>query len=122
MEEQNYEQRFQQFIDKMKNHDFSYLGEVDLEKWKKGINNEYLLRKEIKDIIVLFGKEEAERILKICLDQVEDLSYKNVIYTQIKIMFYPYTRLIKKGNTPLVSEFKLKNHQSIKHGTTDKMF
>jgi hypothetical protein len=113
---------FGDFLDACKNYDYGYLAEVDLEKWKKGINQEYLMRKLLKAVIDEFGVEEANRIQKIVLEHVENVMTSGVIHTQIKMWFYPFTKLNDYRHSKQVSLYKLKNHDQLKNSEmVDKM-
>jgi hypothetical protein len=106
-------------MDMIKEYDFSYLIQEDLEKWKKGVNKEYIIKSLIHDVLEQYGFENWKK-LEIALIKATPLYLTHDIELRtIAGWFLPYNKPKESKHTP--SEYKLKNHQSLKSGDTDKM-
>lgn len=112
MEQQNLEQLFSSFLEDCKKFPYDYQLTTDLDKWKKGVNEEYLMKKKVALIVESFGQESVNRIEKIVLSEVPDNLMYNLIPTTIKMWFLPYKHKTPKESD--LSSYRLQVGKSIK--------
>ena len=104
----------------VKNFDFGYLIMDDLDKWKQGVNKEYLVKKKIHEVLTNYGYENWKKLETALLKATRETLQHDIEHNTIHNWFLPYNR--PKQNDSNISSYKLKNHQSLKNGTnTDRM-
>lgn len=110
---------FEELIDLIKKHDFTYLILDNLEIWKKSVNSEYLIKKKLKQVMDHFGHEHYIRVKKAILKEIKnDMIYKSVIPNQVDSWFLPYMHIemIKQHESTIThSSYKLTHHNKLKH-------
>ena len=52
----------EKLMDDLKGYDFSYLLTDDLEKWKQGVNKEYLMKKQLDLVVKKYGIENISKL------------------------------------------------------------
>lgn len=113
-EKQQAKQLLDEWLELCKNHNFDYTLTSDLDKWKQGINQEYHLRKKLKEVIDLFGVEEVDRILKITRENVVDNMLYGVIPNTIYTCFLPYIAAKKNLKPSSVSQYQVSVGKNLK--------
>lgn len=116
---------FDQLVDLVKKHDFTFHILNNLELWKKGVNSEYLIRKKLKQVMELYGSENYIRIKKALLKEINnDMIYKSVIPNQVDTWFLPYmhVEMLKQHDSEIKhSSYKLTHSDKLKNSEiTDK--
>lgn len=109
----------EELVDMVKSFDFFYLLNDDLEKWKQGVNKEYLVKKKLHEVLTKYGTDSWNRLQKVLLKSITPLLLHDIEERTIQGWFFPYDKP-KTKNAP--SSYKLQNHQSLKNGkSTDRM-
>lgn len=81
---------FNKLINLVKTFDFSYVITEDLDRWKKTVNQEYLIKKQLKQAIEEFGIESTNKLHKVILDTVEHVMLNDLEEKIIDLWFLPY--------------------------------
>lgn len=103
----------------VKDFDFTYLILNDLEKWKQGVNKEYLVKKLLDEIIQKYGIETWKKLKVAVLKETPQYLNHNIEHNTISNWFLPYD--LPTENETKTSSYKLQNHASLKHGDTNRM-
>ena len=119
MAKQIKDEKVDELINMVKSFDFSYLINDDLEKWKQGVNKEYLVKKLLHEVLEKYGTDSWKRLLKVLLESVTPMLNHDIEIVTLHKWFMPYDR--PKENDKNISSYKLHNHSSLKHGDTNRM-
>jgi hypothetical protein len=114
MKEQDAKLILDMFVEDAKKFNFNYHLSTDLEKWKKGVNEDYLMRKKVAVLIDSFGGENTERLLKIILNEVPDNLMYGLVKNTLYLWFLPYIHTNKKS-TSTVSEYQVSVAKTLKN-------
>ena len=109
----------EQLMDQLKGYDFSYLLTDDLEKWKKGVNKEYLIKKQLDLVVKKYGIENISKLEKAVLKSVSKVYEDDLEEYVITLWFMPYY-LQKKNITNEGPSIRLQSHKSIKNNPNDR--
>ena len=113
-------EKFEEFMEQVKAFNFSYVLTTDLDEWKKNINKEYLIKKELKEVIDELGIESVPRLHKVVIEAVDhvllnDLETKiidNDPSTRINSMLTDNYRCVLGRSVWWVSTNHSDNHQA----------
>lgn len=103
----------------LKGYDFSYLLTDDLEKWKQGVNKEYLLKKQLDLVVKKYGVENISKLEKAVLKSVPKVYQDDLEEYIITLWFMPYY-LQKKNTNTKGTNVRLQSHNSIKNNPNDR--
>ena len=113
------DERVDDLMDMVKSFDFTYLIQDDLVKWKQGVNKEYLVKKLIHEVLEVYGFDNWKKLEAAVLKKTPQFLFHNIEHETIHNWFLPYNKPAETKNAP--SAYKFQNHQSLKHGATNRM-
>jgi DNA-directed RNA polymerase subunit N (RpoN/RPB10) len=87
-------EKFEEFMEQVKAFNFSYVLTTDLDEWKKNINKEYLIKKELKEVIDELGIESVPRLHKVVIEAVDHVLLNDLETKIIDNWFLPYKHII----------------------------
>lgn len=109
----------EKLMNDLKGFDFSYFLTDDLDKWKQGVNKEYLIKKQIDLVVKKYGIENISKLEKAVLKSVPKVFVNDLEEYVITLWFIPYYQQKNNNKNDDVS-LRLQSHKSIKTNPNDR--
>lgn len=113
------DEQVEKLMDDLSKFDFGYLLNDDLEKWKQGVNQEYLIKKQLDLVIKKYGIDKVSQLEKAVLKKVPKVLINDLEDYIITLWFMPYHRLAAQTKDKGQS-IRLQSHNSIKNNPNDR--
>ena len=113
------DEQVEKLMEDLSKFDFSFYFSDDLEKWKQGINKEYLIKKDLDLVIKKYGVDKVSQLEKAVRKAVPKTLINDLEDYIITLWFMPYHK-INERTKDAGPNIRLQSHRSIKTNVNDR--